>query len=156
LCTLSIRPAKRSYGQFAMPLVAIRYRFMRVPRAWTLLYVAAALYPVTSSAQDFATEIQPLLKARCFSCHGDKLQMHGLRLDRKADALKGGESGAPALVPGNSAKSLLFQYVAGLNKDVVMPPVGPRLTSEQIALLRNWIDGGADWKDEANVIPPPM
>src|ERR1043166_2671707 len=76
---------------------------------------------------DFARDIRPVLESRCWSCHGAKLQMHGLRLDRRADAIKGGGSGVPAIVPGASAQSLLIKYVSGLDPDVIMPPSGPRL-----------------------------
>ncbi len=97
---------------------------------------------------DFARDIRPIFAAHCQSCHGEKLHMHGLRLDRQADALKGGESGVPAIVPGNSAQSLLIRYVSGQDKNIVMPPGGARLTSDQIATLRAWIDRGADWPGE--------
>ncbi len=114
------------------------------------VFIAGILLAAQAIAQqkpDFTQDIQPLLKTRCLGCHGPKLQMHGLRLDRKAAAFKGGESGVPAVVPGNSAQSLLIKYVSA-NSDVVMPPSGPRLTSDQIALLRTWIDQGALWPDD--------
>src|SRR5690349_21655908 len=111
--------------------------------------VALAAHAAPTSAPDFVRDVQPLLAARCLVCHGSKMQMHGLRLDRRTDALRGGESGVPAVVPGNSAQSLLIRYVAGLDPKVVMPPSGPRLTAEQVALLRAWIDRGADWPGEA-------
>jgi hypothetical protein len=110
------------------------------------LLVAQAL----AASPDFSRDIQPIFKARCVNCHGPEVQMHGLRLDRKPDALKGGESGVPALVPGNSAQSPLIKYVSA-NSDVKMPPSGPRLTSEQITLLRTWIDEGAVWPDDSSV-----
>jgi hypothetical protein len=94
---------------------------------------------------DFTREVLPLLESRCFPCHGSQLQLHGLRLDRAADALKGGDSGTPAIVPGRSADSLLVRYVSGQDPKIVMPPAGARLTSEQVALLRAWIDQGAEW-----------
>jgi hypothetical protein len=85
-------------------------------------FAAVILLGTHASAEvDFTREIQPLLKARCLGCHGAKLQMHGLRLDLKAAAFKGGESGVPAIVPGNSSQSLVVKYVSG-NSDVVMPP----------------------------------
>ena len=108
--------------------------------------LAAAAYAET--IPDFARDVQPILQARCVSCHGAKVQMHGLRLDRRRDALKGGESGAPAVVPGNSSASLMIRYISGLDPNVVMPPTGGRLTTEQIALLRAWIDRGAEWPGE--------
>ena len=65
-----------------------------------------------------------------------------------ADALKGGGSGVPAIVPGKSSQSLLIKYVSGEDRDVIMPPAGDRLKPPEIALLRAWIDGGAPWPGE--------
>ena len=76
------------------------------------------------------------------------VQTNGLRLDHRLGALTGGKSGSPALVPGHSAESRLVAYVAGLDPEVVMPPTGQRLTEEQIALLRAWIDQGAHYSEE--------
>src|SRR5258705_12170910 len=87
--------------------------------------IATVLSIAGASAQqkpDFTNSVQPLLESRCWACHGAKLQMHGLRLDRRADALKGGGSGVPAIVPGSSVQSLLIKYVSGLDKEIVMPP----------------------------------
>ena len=43
-----------------------------------------------------------------------------------------------------------MHLVAGLETDKIMPPKGEQLTSEQIALLRAWIDQGAPWPDDGN------
>jgi len=118
--------------------------------------LAAVVLVSSAHAQpkpDFAQDVRPILESRCFACHGSKLQMHGLRLDHRADALKGGGSGVPAIVPGASAQSLLIKYVAGLDKDVVMPPAGPRLKPAEVAALRAWIDAGAPWPGEAEAQP---
>lgn len=100
---------------------------------------------------DFVRDVQPIFAARCDSCHGSKLHLGELRLDRRSDALRGGGSGIPAIVPGKSAESLLIRYVSGLDAKTVMPPSGPRLSAEQIQILRFWIDQGARWpgQDEA-------
>ncbi|MFN7926001.1 MAG: DUF1549 domain-containing protein [Bryobacteraceae bacterium] len=97
----------------------------------------------TAVAADFATEIKPLLEKRCLGCHGAKLAMHGLRLDSRDAALKGGDSGAPSIVPGRAAESILIRYVSGRDKEIVMPPKGPRLSETEVALLSRWIDEGA-------------
>ena len=94
---------------------------------------------------EFTRDIQPVLQARCYPCHGSQAQMHGLRLDRRENALRGGDSGKPAIVPGKSAESLLIQYVSGQNPKVVMPPVGARLSPQQIQTLSAWIDRGAEY-----------
>src|SRR5947208_12137321 len=122
-----------------------------------MLAAAAVLMPWAGAAPkpDFARDVQPVLESRCWACHGTKLQMHGLRLDRRADALKGGGSGVPAIVPGASQQSLLIKYVSGLDKDVVMPPSGARLKPAEIDMLRAWIDSGAPFTGEQDAAPAP-
>lgn len=92
---------------------------------------------------DFTRDVKPLFVKHCYKCHGPEKQESGFRLDRKADALAGGERGA-SIIPGDSKKSLLIRYVAGLDEDVTMPPED-ELTKKQIATLRAWIDQGAKW-----------
>jgi hypothetical protein len=93
---------------------------------------------------DFQRDIQPIFTSRCESCHGADKQSGGLRLDDRNAALAGGYSG-PAIKPGDSAGSKLIRLVAGLQKGLVMPLGGERLTSQQVGLLRAWIDQGANW-----------
>ncbi len=107
------------------------------------------LPPAAARAVNFVQDIQPIFKSRCFSCHDGAKQRGGLRLDVKSGALKGGESYAPAIVPGKSAESPLVRFVAGLEDGLLMPPEGDRLSAEQIGLLRAWIDQGAKWPDSA-------
>ncbi len=115
------------------------------------LLLSALLYSAAQSAgtppgkkSDFFRDIQPLLKASCYQCHGPTRQEAGLRLDRKADALKGGASG-PALIPGQSQKSLLIQRLLGADGKPRMPLGFAPLSSEQTTLLSAWIDQGAAW-----------
>src|SRR4051812_37234388 len=109
---------------------------------------AGKLPPPATRPVDFVKDVQPILARSCYSCHGEQKQKGALRLDVKADALKGGDGG-PAFVPGKSADSLLVHLIAGLDEDRVMPAKGPRLTAEQVGLLRAWIDQGANWPDSA-------
>ncbi|MDB6024306.1 MAG: Protein of unknown function (DUF1553)/Protein of unknown function (DUF1549)/Planctomycete [Verrucomicrobiales bacterium] len=95
---------------------------------------------------DFARDIQPILKNRCYDCHGPKKQEASLRWDQKASAMKGGESG-PAIIPGKSAESLVVIAVAQLRDDLKMPKKGAPLERDEISLLRAWIDQGAEWPE---------
>ena len=91
---------------------------------------------LTASAQtrvDFVRDVQPILEAHCHACHGSQVQMGGLRLDNRSSLLKGGKSGAAAIVPGKSSESLVIRYVSGLDPKVIMPPAGERLRSNEIA-----------------------
>ena len=91
----------------------------------------------------FETQVRPILAAHCFDCHGEDTQKNKLRLDTAVGILRGGESGEPLLVKGASAESYLIKRVSSENPKVVMPPKGKRLTGEQVAVLRAWIDAGA-------------
>jgi hypothetical protein len=96
---------------------------------------------------DFARDVQPILKSRCYSCHDGRKHKAGLRLDLRSSALRGGESGKPAVVPGDIKKSEILRRVASTDDHEVMPPEGDRLTADQIRLLRDWIAAGAVWPD---------
>lgn len=96
---------------------------------------------------DFIRQIRPLFQERCHKCHGPDKQESGLRLDKRQEALAGGETG-PAIVPGDSANGLLLKFVQSEDAEQVMPPQGDRLTEEQIKLLKMWIEEGAEWPKE--------
>lgn len=89
----------------------------------------------------FEQNVRPLLAQNCYSCHGEKKQKGGLRLDSIETILKGGESG-PAIVPGKPEESLL---VAAINyAGPEMPPSG-KLDPEKIDVLSRWVSAGARW-----------
>ena len=111
------------------------------------------LPPPATTDVDFSRQVEPILRDRCFACHGANVQLSGLRLDERSHALKGGDSGLPSVIPGDSAQSLLIRTVAGLDPDRIMPKTGDRLTSEEIGLLRTWIDAGADYTESADSRP---
>ena len=108
--------------------------------------VVAALLLAPSLLQadarvDYARQVKPLLKTRCYACHGALRQRSALRLDT-ADLIRtGGESG-PAIEPGDSSASLLIQMVTGPTGDR-MPPEGKPLSAEEIQLLSSWVEQGA-------------
>jgi mono/diheme cytochrome c family protein len=110
---------------------------------------APKLPPAAESKVDFAKDIRPIFARSCYDCHGPKKHKGGLRLDRKAEALIGGDSG-PILERGKSAESRLIEFVAGVDPDLIMPPKGERLSAQEIGLLRAWIDQGASWPDTAD------
>ncbi len=102
--------------------------------------------PSVILAVDFDREIRPLLQEHCIECHGVKKQKGELRLDAKPYALKGGHDG-PVLVAGDVAKSPLFQRIISTDDDERMPPKGERLSAEQVAAVKAWIESGAVWPE---------
>lgn len=98
---------------------------------------------------EFRTQIAPILKSQCLACHSADRHRGGLVLNTRENALSGGESG-PAIVPGDSAASLLMQRVTSTDPDLAMPRNRPRLPDADIALLRAWIDQGLEWTGDAS------
>ena len=108
---------------------------------------AGTLPPPAAKAGRLSSATSPRsCRKSCYRCHGPKKQQGGLALHVQDRAMAGGDSG-PAIVPGKSAESRLIRYVAGLVEDYQMPPedAGKPLSSEQIGVLRAWIDQGAKW-----------
>lgn len=108
--------------------------------------IARSLPSAYEGVVEFSPDIEPILKANCYSCHGPKNQKGGLRLDSQKSAMLGGDEGK-VIVPGKSAESKLIHLVAGFEEDKLMPPKGDRLSVDQIAKLRRWIDDGAIWPE---------
>jgi hypothetical protein len=103
---------------------------------------ALSLLPA-SAAVDYSAQIKPLLQQHCVKCHGQHSQKNQLRLDTAAAALAGGDSG-PAIVAGDSQRSLLIQVVAGTHASIPkMPYKRTPLDSADVKLLSQWIDEGA-------------
>jgi pimeloyl-ACP methyl ester carboxylesterase len=99
---------------------------------------------------DFARDIQPLFERSCVGCHGGKRPKGGFTLDSREALLKGGQSGEPAVVPGDAEASPLYRQVRGMVEDLEMPPLSrrvkyPALSGEEIDRLRAWINAGAPW-----------
>jgi mono/diheme cytochrome c family protein len=103
--------------------------------------------PPPAGAFDFDKDIRPLLELHCVECHGADKQKGKFRLDARDFLLKGGENGWD-VVPGRSADSPLIHAVARLDDDLAMPPKKENaLTLAQVALLRAWIDAGANYPE---------
>jgi mono/diheme cytochrome c family protein len=93
----------------------------------------------------YAADIKPIFEKTCFKCHGTEKQKGKLRLDSLEAVLKGSENGK-ILVPGKSVESVIVIAVARIgDEDDAMPPPdkGKPLTSDQVGLIRAWIDQGA-------------
>ena len=84
---------------------------------------AGALAAQVPGPIDFRRDVQPLLKAQCYGCHGPSQQMNHFRLDRRNEAMPNrvGANGA-TIVPGNSAGSRLYLKLIGNQSGLQMPP----------------------------------
>lgn len=117
--------------------------------AWALQASVAAQAPPEGAARpvDYAKDVRPILEAKCLSCHGPGTSKSGLRVDRRASLLKGGDSEEPSVVPGDGAGSVLIQAISGEDPGRKMPPKGEPLSKAQVDMLRAWVDQGAAMPD---------
>ena len=100
----------------------------------------------------YERDIAPILEEHCLHCHGEDEQESGLRLDRRAAMLRGGDSGLAALVPGDAKSSYLLEVINHLDEDMAMPPDGDKLPEAQIKLLTSWVDAGAVWPGQMKAV----
>lgn len=99
-------------------------------------------HPAADSASvAFASQIRPILAARCYQCHGPDVQQNGLRLD-SVEGILAGSANARVVIPGDSQKSHLVRRLLGLERPQ-MPYGAPPLSTEEIELVRKWVDEGA-------------
>ena len=102
----------------------------------------------TKQGVTYANDVKAIFDKSCVKCYGLEKLKAKLRLDSLFGALKGSENGK-VIEPGKSADSILVHNVAHAgDEDDWMPPPDnkakiPPLTSEQIGLIRAWIDQGA-------------
>lgn len=103
---------------------------------------------------DFNAEIRPILNEQCVACHGGVKTSAELNLQFRDLALIGGESGEPAIVPGDAGSSAMVRMISHPVAEERMPKDEPPLSEEEIDLIRKWIDQGAEWEQHWAYVPP--
>ena len=93
-----------------------------------------------------ADDARQVLAESCYGCHGEKVQLGGLRLDNKAAAMR-------VIAPGDAAGSLIVKRITGAGGQPRMPMGGAPLSPEKIDRIRKWIDSGAAWPEGAAAAP---
>jgi mono/diheme cytochrome c family protein len=86
----------------------------------------------------FTNDIMPIIQAACINCHGGEKTSKGLDMKTFESLMAGSQNGA-ILVPGDATNSKLIQSV----QSGKMPKRGPKLTPDQIQLMVDWINAGA-------------
>jgi hypothetical protein len=106
-----------------------------------------------AKAVDYSRDVQPILTAHCYACHGpdEGKRKAKLRLDQRASALK------KAIKPGDAANSPLVERITNTDPEEVMPPPKSKkepLTAAQVETLRRWIDQGAKFDTHWAYVKP--
>lgn len=105
----------------------------------------------------FNQHVRPILANVCFQCHGpdDKKRDGDLRLDVRADAIAD-RGGYAAITPGKPDASAIWERINSTDPDTVMPPPKakrPKLTPEQLATIKRWIEEGAEYEGHWAFMP---
>ena len=107
--------------------------------------LSAAEIRVAKSTPDFEKHIRPILQTKCVSCHTYEAQPHRMSLADGSAAKKTGAIGA-MIVPGKPEVSPLLMRLDGKHAGLqAMPPVGERLTKNELKILTQWVKLGAKW-----------
>ncbi|MBL8818913.1 MAG: PSD1 domain-containing protein [Planctomyces sp.] len=124
----------------------------------TLSLVTGTTTGFAEERLDFNRDVRPILSDACFACHGpdSKTREAGLRLDISETAVVPLSSGTTAIVPGSPDASEVMRRIVSADPDHVMPPpsTGKKLTDQQVATLKTWIEQGAEWKGHWSFLKP--
>jgi formylglycine-generating enzyme required for sulfatase activity len=152
MCTLEpddedvMPPVKKPERDYPMPKVETERlkQWISQGAAWPKTHVLVPRKRLPQTI-DFVKEVQPILEYKCVVCHNAEKKEGKLRLDSKKYAFEKEE----VLTPGKPYDSS-FWWLCTLPADdeEVMPPdPEPLLEARELAVLRRWIEQGANWPD---------
>lgn len=121
-----------------------------------LLFVALGIWQCGTPGPSISynEHIRPIFNKNCLACHGGVRKNGGFSLLFEEDAFAATESGQPAIVPGNHKKSELYRRLNHTDPELRMPLDGKPLTEEEVSLIAQWIDEGAQWEQHWAYLPP--
>ncbi len=111
------------------------------PRFLLILCAATA----SAAPVDFSHQIVPVLREHCTECHAGDKKKGGFSMNDRESFMKGGEDGVVVDLKDIS-KSTLLEAILSTDPDKQMPPKGKRVSAEEVALLKSWIEGGLIWE----------
>jgi uncharacterized protein DUF1553/uncharacterized protein DUF1549/cytochrome c len=103
--------------------------------------------PLSVNAKLFKEKVHPILSARCGECHSDERKYGGFTLETRSGFLTGGWHG-PVVVPQKPEESRLYRRVARMEKSYMPFGQAEPLPAEELSLIREWIEGGAEWPQD--------
>lgn len=104
----------------------------------------------------FSRDVQPILAANCLECHGPDRNKGGISFEASASALAVGDSGEHAVVPGDPGESEIIRRVTSDDRQERMPPPknAEPLSEAEVAVLRRWIEEGAEFEPHWSFTAP--
>ena len=141
-------PLSRMAGMTLRPLLGLS-ALVVAASAYAQSPAGSAVAPLPDKV-DFNRDIRPILSDNCYACHGpDAGQRKGdLRFDTKAGLFSDRKDGRKTLVAGKPDQSEIYRRITNPDPADRMPPTkfNKALTDRQVALVKKWIEQGAEWK----------
>ncbi|MCM8542129.1 MAG: DUF1549 domain-containing protein, partial [Lentisphaeraceae bacterium] len=127
-----------------------------------LFLLLTLIYPTYAEKKiNFNRDIRPILSDRCFHCHGpdehDRKKKLRLDITDSDDGAYRVRKGKAAIKPGSPEESTVWQRIITDDEDDVMPPSDShkkQLTAEEKALIKQWIQEGAEYQTFWAFVPP--
>ena len=119
------------------------------PRLLLIFHLCWITLSSVAAPVDFEKQIRPILAESCLLCHGTDDSKGGLRLNSVEGATKTLKGGGVGIIPGAPERSEVIKRIVSKDPEKRMPPADHdmALSSEQIALLEQWIAEGAEYQE---------
>lgn len=125
--------------------------------AISLIFVTGSSAESLPERVTFNKDVRSILSDNCFACHGfdENTREAGLRLDTPEGAYADNH-GVRSVVKGDPGASALIERIFEEDPDEIMPPPNSHktLTDDQKAVLKKWIEQGAEYEDHWAWIAP--
>lgn len=123
---------------------------MKIHRLLVLAFCFAASSTLKAAGEppvDFVKQIKPILADRCVECHNSETLLGSLNLQSRALAFEKRQAG-PVIRPKDADNSMLYLVLTLPPKDKkAMPATGHRIPKDEVQLIKQWINEGAQWPE---------
>ncbi len=128
----------------ALPGPASPVPVIETPLSTPMPTPAPAATPAVASV-DFDKDVKPIFAEYCVRCHGGGTRVSGrVNLANKAGL---------ARVAGNSERSTLYSVISEQGRNHMPPQGQDQPEADDIAMIKKWIDAGANIPDTYSVGP---
>ena len=134
--------------------ILVDFLFKGIPLVVLLFLGSCNKLGNEESRISFNRDVRPILNDKCLRCHGGVKANGGFSLLFEEEAFGETQSGKKAIVRGNHKKSEFFKRLVHEDPDKRMPLEADPLSTNEIEIIKNWIDQGAKWEKHWAYIPP--
>src|SRR5215218_1178197 len=103
----------------------------------------------------YEKDVEPILANKCFVCHSGKELNGKLDMSTYEKLVKGGKHGPP-IAAGKAGESYLYKLPSRQMKPVMPPKDEVPLTTNELAVVKLWIDQGARPPTGAALVRPKV